>query len=378
MKKIRLKKLLYIFLALFLLYVLWLAYNLFGFKTYTFTASNDKYHEIRGTYHLHTSFSDGRKPPDKIAKSASAASLDFIILTDHGNPNYESLQSQGWIEGVLVLAGSELSVSRGHMVALAFQNPSSPFSQNAEIAAGQIKNLEGFSVIAHPFSKVSWTWGESVFYQGLEIINSDSMLKKNFFSILPYIPALMIKPEYTLLKMIDYPAKNLEKWDQLNIHHSLYGYFSADAHFLYRPLFSLLRLHILLKNPLSSDFHEARDQVYEALRYGRFYNAIDAAAESMGFRFSARTGKRTSQMGETIILNSPVTLRIKAPFPYAKEIHLIHNGNAIIFSRKKRLSFETTDPGTYRAEVYLKEKTPLNKNVPWIISNPIFLRKDEE
>ena len=109
-----------------------------------------------------------------------------------------------------MLAGSELSVSRGHMVGLAFQEPSFTFAQNAEEAARQIDALGGFSVISHPYSKVSWSWGESVLYQGIEIINSDSMLKMNFFSLVPYLPALMIKPEYTLLKMVDFPQKNLE------------------------------------------------------------------------------------------------------------------------------------------------------------------------
>jgi len=380
MRNIRLKKkkLLYILLALVLVYAVWLGYNLLRFEKYMFPVSSAGSHEVIGAYHVHTTFSDGQKHPDKIAKRASSASLDFIILTDHGSPNYECLQSQGWKEGVLVLAGSELSVSRGHMVGLAFQKPPFTFSQNAEEAARQIDALEGFSIISHPYSKTSWTWGESFPYHGLEIINSDAMLKTNFFSTLPYLPALLVRPEYTLLKMIDYPLKNLEKWDDLNNHHIIYGYFSVDAHFLYKPLFSLLRLHLLLKKPLSSDFQEAGDQVYDTLRKGKFYNAIDAAADPSGFRYSAKKNEKIRPMGEILMLDSPVTLRIKTPFPFAKEVHLIHNGNTILRSPKKRISFKTKNPGTYRVEVYLKEKTPLNKNVPWIVSNPIFLREDKQ
>ena len=362
-------------LALLVIYFLWLGYHLLSFKTYQLP-SNSSVSEVVGTYHMHSKYSDGRKDIEQIVKIAAQASLDFIILTDHGSPNYECLQSQGWKEGLLLLAGSELSVSRGHMVALAFNRPSLSFSQNAEQAAKEIRRLKGFCIIAHPYSKVKWSWGKSVPYQGLEIISGDSMLKKNFISSLPYLPALVLKPEYALIKMLDHPHQNLKKWDELNNHHSLYGFFSIDAHLLYKPLFSLLRLHLLLEKPLPSDFEMAKKKVFNTLRRGRFYNAIDAVAEARGFRFRARKGEKTSPMGRTLLLDSPVTLLIRAPFPFATEIHLIHNGETILRSHQRRLSYKAEQAGTYRVEVYLQEKSPLNKRVPWIISNPIFLRED--
>ena len=362
-------------LALLVIYFLWLGYHLLSFKTYQLPPKSFL-SEVVGTYHMHSKYSDGRKDVEQIIKIAAQASLDFIILTDHGKPNYKCLQSQGWKEGVLVLAGSELSVSRGHLVALAFNRPSLSFSQNAEQAAKEIRSLKGFSIIAHPYSKVKWSWGKSVPYRGLEIISGDSMLKKNFFSSLPYLPALVLKPEYALIKMIDYPHQNLKKWDELNNHHSIYGYFSVDAHLLYKPLFSLLRLHLILEKPLPSDFLTAQKQVFNTLKKGKFYNAIDAVAEAKGFRFWARKGEKVSPMGKTLLLDSPVTLLIRAPFPFAVETHLIHNGKTVLRSPKSRVSFKAEQKGIYRVEVYLKEKSPLYKKVPWIISNPIFLRED--
>lgn len=363
-------------LVLIAIYFLWLGYHLLSFKRYKapleFADS-----EVGGAYHIHSKYSDGQKDVDKIVKIAALSALDFIILTDHGHPNFECLRSQGWKEGLLVLAGSELSSSRGHLVALAFDEPILSFSQNAELAAEQIQRLKGYSVIAHPYSKVKWSWGKSVPYQGLEIISGDSMLKKNFISCFPYLPALFIKPEYTLIKMIYPPYLNLRKWDELNNHHSLYGYFSVDAHLLYKPLFSLLHLHLLLEKPLPSDFETAKKKVYNTLRKGRFYNAIDAVAETRGFRFWAKKEEKTIPMGKTLILDSPVTLLVRAPFSFAKEIHLIHNGKTILRSHKRRMIFQAEHPGTYRVEVYLKEKTPLDKKVPWIISNPIFLREEK-
>lgn len=369
------KKILLVIIIPIFIYLLWLSYLLLSFKTYR-TPSTISSLEIEGVYHIHSDCSDGKKNPDAIAKIAALSSLDFIILTDHGNPNYKCLESEGWKEGILVLAGSELQVERGHLVALAFSHTSSPFSWDAEKAAQQIADLGGFSVIAHPYSlKVPWSWGESSKYQGIEIMNSDSLIRKDFLSSLPYFPALLFKPELALLKMIDYPHQNLKKWDELNNNYTVYGYFGSEAHFLYRPTFSLLRLHLLLKKPLSSDFQKAKHQIYDTLRCGKFYNAIDAAAAARGFKFLAQKGEKTYLMGKTLFLDAPITLRSNAPFSFASEMLLIHNGRTIIRSQKKRITFKAANPGTYRVEVYLREKTPLRKNIPWIISNPIFLKE---
>ncbi len=369
------KKIFFLLLILFLLYALWLGFNILTFKTYKASLPKTSPLEIEGVYHIHTTFSDGKKDLDEIAKIASLAALDFIILTDHGSPNYDSYANQGWKEKVLVLAGSELSVSRGHLVGLDFKLPTSRFSQNAETAAYQIKTKGGFTIICHPYSKVQWSWGEFINYSGIDIINADSMLKKDILLSLPYLPALLIKPEYALLKILDSPHRNLRKWDELNKIHPLYGYFSTDAHRLYQPAFDFLRLHLLLKTPLSKHFETARYQVYETLKRGRFYNSIHAAAHARGFRFWGEKRKKMIPMGGSTFLDYPVKLHIKAPFSFSNEIHLVHNGKKIFQSSEENSSYETAQPGTYRIEVYLRERTPLAKNVPWIVSNPIFLRE---
>jgi hypothetical protein len=368
------KRVLIVLLSLLLIYVIWLSYQLVRFKTYTFEGSKKDPLEIRGAYHIHTTYSDGRKHPDKIVQLASRASLDFIILTDHGRPNRECLASAGWKKGVLVLAGSELSVNRGHLVAFGFDPPAEEFSQNAEQAAYQISAQKGFSVIAHPYSKVSWSWGKSTGYNGIEIINANTVLKYNVLRLVPLSPFLLIKPEYALLKLLSRPQKNLKKWDEINHVQSMFGFYSVDAHLLYRPLLPSLQLHVLLDNPLSSDFEAASRQVYSALRRGRFYNAVDAAAQAQGFRFWAQKGKIKLSMGEKTTFDPAITFHIQVPAPFAKEIHLIHDGKEILITSKDNFEYKAADAGFYRVEVYLREKSPLDGNIPWILSNPIFLR----
>lgn len=377
MKKPRLRKILLVILTLFLLYVVWLGFHLLRFQTYEGDLSKGSELDIQGAYHIHTVFSDGQKTIDEISELAAKTALDFIIITDHGNPNRESLAEQGWKAGVLVLVGSELSTNRGHLVALGFTPPDQPFSRVAERAVEEITSAGGMSIIAHPYSKVRWTWGPQAAYSGIEILNSYSPLHRKFVSTIPYLPTLLVRPEYWLLKILDAPAANLKKWDELNSTHPVYGFFSTDAHLLYRPLLPFFRLHLRLRQPLSSSFEKARDQVLRALKKGRFYCAVDAAAEANGFRFWAETEGGNIPMGARTKFRTPLRLRIKAPFPFAKESRLIHNGENIKSSRKNNFTHEVTEPGLYRVEVYLRERSPLGKDVPWIISNPIFLRREQ-
>ncbi|MFC2169232.1 hypothetical protein ACFLRM_01520 [Acidobacteriota bacterium] len=370
MKKLRL-----IILILALVYVLWLSVLFLQFKTYKASEIQASALEIKGAYHIHTDLSDGRKSPDEIIKLAAQASLDYVLFIDHGNPNLELLSRQEWNEGILVLAGSELSTNRGHLVALDTKLSSRRFSRNAETACYEIEALEGYSIIAHPYSKASWSWGKNINISGIEIINGDSVLINKIFASIPYLPSLLIEPRYGLLKMLDRPEKNLRKWDELNRIHPVFGYFATDAHLLYRPLIDLFHIHIILKKPFSSDFETAKRQVFDALKEGRFYNSINAAARADGFRFWAEKDNTIFPMGKTIMLDSPVTLHIKTPFSFAKNIHLLLNGKSIFQSYEGLVLHEVERSGVYRVEVYLKERSPLKKNIPWIASNPIFIRE---
>lgn len=355
-------------LAAVLLYVAWMGWQILRFKRYvsTLPAGSPAVYEIEGAYHMHSRFSDGRKSVDEIARIAAQAKLDFIIFTDHGKPNFESLDAQGRKDGVLVLAGSELSVSRGHLVALDFARPEPGrvFSQNAETAAGEIRTLGGFTVIAHPYSKIRWSWGELIEYTGLELLNGDSLIRQNVLAHLAYYPVLLARPAFALLKMIEPPTAELGKWDQLLARRPgrpMLGFYSVDAHFLYAAVFTLFHLHVLLDAPPDPDFQAARRQIFAALREGRFYSAVDGAASARGFR----------------VRREGPAIRVSAPFSFAHETVIIHDGRVMHRTRDNEFAVPLDGPGVYRAEVYLRERSPLDGGVPWIAANPIAIGKDD-
>lgn len=370
------RKFLSIFLILIALYFIWLALRLISFRSYTTVAQKDSFFELVGAFHIHSTFSDGKGTVEHIARCASDRSLDFIVITDHGSPNYESLQSEGWKEGVLVLCGSELSENRGHLVATGFKRPSSRFSSTAEEAVHQVRVLGGFTIIAHPYSKVQWSWGPEAGYRGIEILSADSMLRRSLPASLFYLPALLFNPKYVFLEVLERPERNLLKWDSLNKRQRLFGYYSVDAHLLYSALFSSFNLHIPLPRPLSKDFETAKQQVFDSLYRGSFYNAVEAAAQAKGFRFWAKQGEKIFPMGSEISTEPQPTLYATMPMEVQLEAHLLCNGIPVLRSSEGTWSYPVTNkPGTYRVEVYLKERSPLKKDFPWILSNPIFLKE---
>jgi hypothetical protein len=371
----RRKRLFITLLVLLLTYGIWLTVQALKFQTYPGALSSSTSNEIVGAFHIHTTFSDGRKSVGEVARVASSEGLDFIIITDHGSPNRESFRSQGWKEDVLVLVGTEISSNRGHLVGLGFNQTGQDFSHTAEQAVYQLLSQGGFSVIAHPYSKTSWTWGETVPYGGIEIISADGVLKRNIVSSIPYWPALLFKPSFLVCKILKRPEKNIAKWDALSEHHPIYGYYSVDAHLLYRLLLSAIKIHIPLAKPLQKDFDAARRQVYGALARGNFYNAIDAAARADGFHFWLESGAQRISMGGSATIDLSTVLRVVSPPGIKALIQIFRNGQAIHQSDDQSLSYKIMHPGSYRVEVYLREKTPLKPNVPWILSNPISLKE---
>jgi hypothetical protein len=346
------RKILSFFLILIAGYFVWLTLQLIIFKSYTTVPQKDSSLEVAGAFHIHSAFSDGRSSVEKIAKCAADRSLDFIVVTDHGRPNYESLRSQGWKEGVLVLCGSELSQNRGHLVAV------------------------GFTVIAHPYSKVLWSWGPEADYSGIEIISADSMLKRSLPLSLFYLPALLLDSKFAFLKVLERPEKNLLKWDSLNEDQRIFGYYSVDAHLLYNALFSSLQLHVPLSKPLATEFGTASRQVFDALRHGNFYNAVDGAAQAKGFRFWATQADKVFPMGSRLSIETETTLHAAMPVGVTLEAQILQSGTPVFRSNEQRWSYPVTKgPGTYRVEVYLKERSPMSKDIPWILSNPIFLEE---
>ncbi len=373
-------------------YALWIGWRAFEFRHYgaaetealkearAAAAWGPGEHELEGVYHIHSRFSDGSRTVDEIAAVAAESGLDFVVLTDHGAPNREALAAAGRKNGVLVLAGTEISSSRGHLVALGFDPPARSFDRSAEGAAAEAAALGGFTVLAHPYSKVSWSWGDWAGYSGLELLNADTEVKRSLPRSLLFSPLLLIKPDAALLALVGRPRRETAAWDRWGEGRAVKAYYAADAHFAYRALFRLFRVHVLLPERPAGGFDAARRQIFDALQTGRFYSAVEAAAEADGFRYWAVRSGKITPMGGTVAIGlgsgGPVRLIVRTPYRFRHEIRLLCGGRPVASSAGPELVYETAEAGTYRAEVFLRERTPLRSGIPWIASNPILIRKE--
>jgi len=123
-----------------------------------------------------------------------------------------------------------------------------------------------------------------------------------------------------------------------------------------------------------------KNNLYEALKKGHLYLALDLLGNPRGFIFRGftQTGKQVI-MGDRIVSKNPVRLEASLgtdSLPQTYRIKLIHNGVVIEERDNAPLHFETSQPGTYRVEVEVPWISPffIPHRYTWIYSNPIYVQ----
>jgi len=110
--------------------------------------------------------------------------------------------------------------------------------------------------------------------------------------------------------------------------------------------------------------------VYDALRAGHAYLAIELATEVKDFVFMAEDGKQAlGIMGDEVTFQP--NLQLTAVLPAVAELTLFRNGEPVDHTIGQAWQIPVTQPGAYRVEATRHTK-------PWIISNPIYVRATEE
>lgn len=72
----------------------------------------------RGDCHVHSVHSDGRRTPADIVGLARAAGLDFINTSEHNTHSSHTAWTDAADQGLLVLAGEEITTRTGHVLAV--------------------------------------------------------------------------------------------------------------------------------------------------------------------------------------------------------------------------------------------------------------------
>ena len=235
---------------------------------------------------MHSRFSDGRKSRGRDRPRRRPGRARFHHLH---RPRQAQLRTRstprGAKSGVLVLAGSELSVSRGHLVALDFERPEPGrvFSQNAENAAGEVRGpgrLHGHRPSVRQDALVLGRAASTT--PGSSSSNGDSLIKQTSLSpTWPITRCSSSSRRFALLKMIEPPAAEPRQMGPAPRPpprpRPILGFYSVDAHFLYAAIFPVFHLHVLLDAPPSADFAAARARIFDALRAAALSTAPSTA-----------------------------------------------------------------------------------------------------
>ena len=347
-------------------------------------------HELTGIIHCHSTYSDGTGTVPEIAAAARANDLDYLLLTDHDTLAAAQNGEEGWHGSVLLLVGTEVSPHRrNHYLAFGLSEPIDHQGLTPAQIVARVNEAGGFGFPAHPMSRGSerfkragqgmpWDDLDADGYTGIELWSFVTDTADRVTSIADLL-RFVIAPQ----RFLDHPPRrNLDQWDRICGRRRCVGLGGTDAHQIgirvagrvplrlmaYKRSFRHLRTHLLVEQPLRHELDADRAAVFEALRAGHAFMAVDSVAPARGFRFWAEGDSAPLTMGD----EAPAgewTLHVQLPAP--ARVRLMRAGAEVAHASGTRLEHRAGSPGVYRVEAYREAR---GRERTWILSNPVYLR----
>jgi hypothetical protein len=342
-------------------------------------------HDLACVAHIHSTHSDGTGTVPEIARAAARARADVVLLTDHDTLAARRLGEEGWYDDVLLLAGEEVSpLGRDHYLAFGIDEHVRHRGLDACGIARAVRDAGGFGFAAHP-----WSVGSERFKRpgmpfggldcdalhGIELWSFANDTGERVASSIPSLIRFLAMPG----RVLDHPPeRNMRGWDELCRERRVVALGGLDAHqfgrriggivpvriMAYHRTFRYIRTHVLCAATPTRELERDRELVFDALRAGRCYIAVDAVAPARGFRFEADD---LPMGGE-----APAGRRtLSARTPLAARLRLLRDGRVIASAEGTSLDAEIDEPGVYRVEARRHRK---GRERTWIISNPVYLR----
>lgn len=377
--------------------------------------------EYRANLHVHSLLShDSRGTLDEIVAAAKAAGTQVLMFTEHPTERYDFFQDghHGTRDGLLLIPGAEM---KGLLV-YPRQSTRGNETGEAQEFSDLVRRQQGLTFLSHLEERMDW---EIRGLTGVEIYNTHADFKdekrllasmRNPLWLLGTAELFRKYPQEAFSALHDYPADYLRRWDELCQKSPHTGVAANDAHqnigltvrltennrariedglgtkllevdaagltelgpapkdakpgsILYQvrldPYENSLRhagTHLLMT--------ELSDKaVWDALEHGRAFVAFDWIADSTGFDFAAETASQRHEMGSRIKLTDD--LRLTGRSPISGHWKLIRNGKLVSETTGATLESKLTEPGNYRAELWLDVA---GEEHVWVLSNPIYVQ----
>lgn len=138
---------------------------------------------MRFDLHTHSTYSrDGTAPPSAIVGRCRGLGLSGVAITDHNEvKGYFEARAAGRSEGLLVVSGTEVSTSEGHVLAYGVQE-ALPRGLSAAETLDRIRDAGGMAVAAHPVrfpSGMGLRLARNLPWDGIEVLNGGSSSRAN-------------------------------------------------------------------------------------------------------------------------------------------------------------------------------------------------------
>lgn len=356
-------------------------------------AVNPKFNDFAGVIHVHTALGGHSTGSfNELIKAAQANNLDFVVLTEHTSPLYDTsrLTLNGAHHGVLFVGGNEVNAKSDERFLLLGGFPAADGLKQAETPEflHKVRAENKLAFVTYPENFASWN-GD---FDGVEVFSLHTNGKQMSvpFFLLDALWSFGAYPELTIADYFKRPDANLKRFDDLTAARKSTLFAGSDAHSnlgahllgddaggklinlkfdRYETIFRLVRTHVLL----AKDQPLTTENLLAALKDGRAFVGFDVLGDTNGFAFTAENGSESKTMGDEILLTDATNIKITAP--QTARFVIFRNGEkAFETSGGDEIVFPVKQPGTYRAEVYLDTLGAPFDAMPWIISNPIYVK----
>jgi hypothetical protein len=397
------KKILLILLAAFVLLQLPFVYRRFRIaqlaekidqlNSQRSASNNPRFKDYKGIIHAHTSLGGHSTGSfDELIAAANADDLDFAVMTEHYTDLYDTsaLTLNGIYGKTLFVGGNEIDTADGDRFLMIPGSAEAAgmrkLPTNAVLEKLHAEN--SLALITYPEKFKSWDSN----FDGDEIFSLHTQLKEAnpfslFFDLIWSYPAY---PDLMLATHFHRPDANLRKFDEVAAKRHITMSVATDAHSNigfhilgddtgnkllnlkldpYQTVFRIASVHVLLpSNEILS-----RETLIQALKSGNSYIAFDTIGDPKGFGFWASHGLVGKQMGDELAVIDGSVAKMVSPIP--ARFVLFRDGQRYFEEANiKEATVPLKDPGAYRVELYLDQLGSPFDRVPWILSNPIYVR----
>lgn len=359
---------------------------------------------VRGAIHVHTNRSDGSGTLQQVAAAAARAGLQFVVLTDHGDATRlddgtRLPQSPRYVGNVLVVDAVEISADDGHVVVLGLPEVPYPLGGDVRDIVEDASRFGATTIAAHPGSQkpeLRWTEWTATF-SGLEWLNGDSESRAESWPALARVLfAYPWRQAESLSTLLDRPDDILRRWDALTARRRVVALAGADAHArlaasnvgwgrlleLRLPSYeAMFRTFSVTVQGVRFGRNAAPDAValLDGIARGHVYSSVDGAATPAAVSFRAVRNGETWSAGDFVPPDGgDVELVVDANGPTGSRIVLLKDGDALAEAGGSTL--KRVVPGeraVYRAEIRIPN-APGAPAVPWVVTNPIYLRAADD